>query len=306
MVSSKRSGVLGKIAGDVDRALAWRAASGASGRTAARRLAIGDGWSVADVICTFGPGDRPFEEQHPDVSIAVVVAGTFEYRAARERAFMAPGSLLLGNPGQYFECSHEHAAGDRCVAFRYTPACFERIAADAAALRGERGFRASRVPPVRALSALVTRVATGASMRIEVTWEELALQVAGAALGLADRMPGERAAAPARAVARVSDSVRAIERHPAARWTLKDLALGARLSPFHYLRTFRQLTGVTPHQFILRARLREAAARLVEAGGKVIDVALESGFEDISNFNRSFRTEFGIAPVAYRRQVGRR
>jgi len=91
---------------------------------------------------------------------------------------------------------------------------------------------------------------------------------------------------------------------PAARWTLHQLATDAGLSPFHYLRTFQQLTGVTPHQFVLRARLREAATRLAQDRAKVIDIALDSGFGDISNFNRAFRAEFGVAPEGYRRQAG--
>jgi hypothetical protein len=45
-----------------------------------RLLARGKGWSVADVVCTAGPGDRPFEEQHSGVSIGMVLEGTFQYR----------------------------------------------------------------------------------------------------------------------------------------------------------------------------------------------------------------------------------
>ena len=98
------------------------------------------------------------------------------------------------------------------------------------------------------------------------------------------------------------DEKRAIERQPGAPWTLHQLAAEAGLSPFHYLRTFQQLAGVTPHQFILRVRLREAATRLAREDARVIDIALESGFGDVSNFNRSFRAEFGFAPEAYRRE----
>jgi len=61
---------------------------------------------------------------------------------------------------------------------------------------------------------------------------------------------------------------------------------------------------VTPHQYVLRVRLRRAATTLATEPGKVVDVALESGFGDLSNFNRAFRAEFGVAPEGYRRQVG--
>jgi len=91
-------------------------------------LARGDGWTVSDVVCRSGPDDRPFEEQHANFSIAVVAAGTFEYRSAAGRELMTPGSLMLGSAGQSFECGHEHGVGDRCIAFWYAPAYFERLA----------------------------------------------------------------------------------------------------------------------------------------------------------------------------------
>jgi AraC-like DNA-binding protein len=88
--------------------------------------------------------------------------------------------------------------------------------------------------------------------------------------------------------------------------TLAHLARDAGQSPFQYLRTFRRLTGVTPHQFILRTRLRDAASRLLAHDTNIIDVALDSGFGDLSNFNRAFRLEFGLTPRAYRRRFARR
>ena len=51
-------------------------------------------------------------------------------------------------------------------------------------------------------------------------------------------------------------------------------------------RTFKSLTGITPHQYVIRARLRAAASRLATGTQKVLDVALDCGFCDISNFNR--------------------
>jgi len=85
-------------------------------------------------------------------------------------------------------------------------------------------------------------------------------------------------APPPNAVARVTGIVRAIERHQTAGLTLGTLARQAGLSPYHFLRTFERVTGVTPHQYVLRARLREAAMRLVDERGTVLDIALDCGF----------------------------
>jgi len=135
-----------------------------------------------------------------------------------------------------------------------------------------------------------------------VAWEEIAVKLAASALD-ADR--GGRAdvnVLPLNAVARVTRTIRAIERHPDAGLSLQSLARGASLSPYHFLRTFERLTGVTPHQYVRRARLRDAALRLTDSPAKIVDVALDSGFGDVSNFNRAFRAEFGVSPSRWERR----
>jgi AraC-like DNA-binding protein len=286
---------LAKIAVDLERALARRDVHGTVGQTTGRVLAHGDGWTVEDVICTSGPQDRPFEEQHSHVAVAVVVAGTFQYRSTTGRGLMTPGSLLLGNAGQCFECGHEHGAGDRCISFRYTCDYFERATGVA------QPFRAPHLPALREMSAIVAQVCAGLVGSANVSWEELGVRLAGEATRLAGRRPRAQTDAPSSAVARVTRAVRAIDRQPAARLTLAALAREAGLSPFHFLRTFERLTGVTPHRYVLRARLRDAATRLTVERARVIDVAFDCGFGDVSNFNRAFRAEFGVSPRGYRR-----
>jgi AraC-like DNA-binding protein len=297
---------LAKIAVELEKALARRALDGAAGRTTTRWLARGEGWSVGDVICTSGPGDRPFEERHANVAIAIVAAGTFEYRSAAGRELMTPGSLMLGNAGQSFECGHDHGAGDRCLSFHYEPDYFENLAADAAgrprarpARGGRPDFRPLRLPPLRALSALVARACAGLTGSVNVSWEELSVLVAARAVRLAGGFtPGADAVTPS-ATARVTRAVRRIERDLGDGLSLSELAREARLSPFHFLRTFQRLTGVTPHQYVLRTRLREAALRLAAGPPRILDVAFDSGFGDVSNFNHAFRAEFGISPGRY-------
>jgi len=268
-------------------------------KIAVELLARGDGWTVQDVICTSGPQDRPFEEKHSCVSIAIVVAGSFQYRSAAGHELMTPGSLLLGNAGQSFECGHEHGEGDRCLSFGYAPDFFERVAADAGSASSE--FHRIRVPPLRALAPLVARACAGLAVSMDVPWEEISLELAARTIRLADGLSSHRSDPPTRDVSRVARTVRTIERHPDARLTLRALARMVGLSPYHFLRTFERLTGVTPHQYIVRARLRAAAKRLASERGKVIDIALDCGFGDVSNFNRAFRAEFGVSPRIYRR-----
>jgi AraC-like DNA-binding protein len=91
-----------------------------------------------------------------------------------------------------------------------------------------------------------------------------------------------------------------LENEPDVSFDLVDLAQAAGLSKFHFLRTFVRVTGATPHQYVLRARLRRAAVELQTRQAKVVEVAFGCGFGDVSSFNRAFRAEFGVSPRAYR------
>jgi len=291
---------LAKIAAALHEALRVRDLSGASGGATFRMLASGDGWRVCDVICTSDPRDRAFEEQHEHVAIAVVVAGTFQYRTAARRELLTPGALLFGNPGQPYECSHDHGRGDRCISFQYSPSFFEQL------LEAAARFRASRLPPLRASAPLIARACAAMAAEATASWETLAIEMAVEMTGLANDLgAGATATWPSRTEARVTRAIRAMEHDTDAAVSLRELAVEAGLSPFHFLRTFTRITGVTPHQFALRARLRDAALRLALDHDRIIDVALDSGFGDVSNFNRTFRAEFGVAPREYRRAAAR-
>jgi AraC-like DNA-binding protein len=292
---------------DLDRALARRRQLGTPGSTTPQVVAGGEGWTVADVICTSGPDDRPFEEQHSQFAIAVVVAGSFQCRSPLGAALMTPGSLMLGNSGQCFECGHAHGEGDRCVSFWYAADHFERLSADAGVRRGAARFTVPRLPPIRALSPMVTRAVLGVSAPDEMPWDELSVMVAGTTLRVsAGLSSSDRRSSPLNADARVVHALRTVDRYPASAWTLNRLANVSSLSLYHFLRTFDRITGVTPHQYVLRARLRHAAVRLVRESGSILDLALDCGFGDISNFTRAFRNEFGASPRRYRERSLRR
>ena len=297
MVAASDRAVLGKIAAGVRAAVDARARSGAPADTRRVTLASGTGWDVADVICTAGPRDRVFEEQHSGASIAVVVAGSFQYRTSRGLHLMTPGSFFLGNIGECYECGHQHAAGDRCVAFSFTPTFMDGLAKS---LGCSAPFGASRLPPRRESSSIVASIATALACDGRISWEETALDVAATALQASHDGPRARAALDRDALQRVTHVVRAIERDPSADRDLGTLAANAALSAFQFLRSFRRLTGTTPHQYLLRARLRESAASLRASERKVAEIALDCGFNDLSNFNQAFRAEFGVSPRAYR------
>jgi AraC family transcriptional regulator len=113
---------------------------------AKRALAVGDGWSLHEIVCRAGPSDRPFEERHDGFSVSAVVAGNFAYRSDAGHGLLYPGALLLGNNGSCFECGHAHGIGDRCISLNVHEQQFSEIAAAATSTSRFR-FSAPSVPP---------------------------------------------------------------------------------------------------------------------------------------------------------------
>ena len=299
-----------KIAVEMQRACAQRLADGSPGGLAARTLARGDGWTVQDIICTSGPKDRSFAEQHQLFSVAMVLAGSFQYRGSNPAngrgELMTPGSMLLGNPGQNFECGHEHATGDRCLSFHYSPDYFERIAADARVRGPKIAFPVLKFPPLRGLASLFCRASavlhksSAAPSKGRLLWEELSLEVVVQSLRTATGHLKPNSTIQPSTISRVTGVLRAIEQNLGSVWTLTDLARQSGLSPYHFLRIFEQVTGLTPHQYVRRLRLAEAAVRLSSGDEKALDIAIDCGFNDASNFSRAFRAEVGMTPRDFR------
>ena len=261
-----------------------------------RTLADGDGWSAVAVTCRSGPGDPPFEERHAGTSIAAVLSGTFTYRTHRGQALMVPGSLLLGNAGTCFECGHDHGRCDRCVAFHFAPELTEEMAAGLAGMT-RAGFTRAAIPPVDALLPLLARLGALARSPDPGDAEDLAYRLVAAALALDQ---GSAAAVQPRDARRVALAVRIIEARPSEAWDITGLADAVGLRRRRFAFVFRQVVGVTPYQYLLNRRLDLAAARLLDDRSPVLDIALEAGFGDLSEFTRRFHQRFGRPPGKYR------
>jgi AraC-like DNA-binding protein len=85
--------------------------------------------------------------------------------------------------------------------------------------------------------------------------------------------------------------------------TIRAVARGVRISPFHFIRQFEALFGSTPHQFRIRAKL-EAAKRLLAAGRlSVTEVCMQVGFSSLGTFSDLFSRRVGETPSGYQRRL---
>ena len=89
-----------------------------------------------------------------------------------------------------------------------------------------------------------------------------------------------------------------IDAHITNSISIDELASAVHMSKYHFLRKFKELTGVTAHTFITNKRLINALAGLKE-GKSITRVYQENGFSDYSSFLRNFKKTFGVSPGKY-------
>jgi AraC family transcriptional regulator len=254
-----------------------------------------DGMSVYDYRCTAGPGDRPFAECHDRFSISYVRRGTFGYRVHGALYELVAGSVLIGHPGDEYVCTHEHdACGDECLSFQLDTDLAQATGAPA------KPGHSRALPPLPELMVLGELAQAAAEGSNDLGLDEVGLLLLERYLKVAS---GEKRRAPsttARDRRRAVKTALWIDANAHLPITLASSARQAGLSPYHLLRLFADVLGVTPHQYLVRARLRHAARLLAEDARSITDVALEVGFADLSNFVRTFRRAAGVSPRSFR------
>ncbi len=107
------------------------------------------------------------------------------------------------------------------------------------------------------------------------------------------------------ALLRLGDILRALEARSDEEWNVAELARRAGLSRNQFLRTFRQATGFSPIDYVLRLRIRRAMELLAQGGQSITHLAFAVGFRDSNYFARQFRRLVGQSPTVCRRAVGR-
>jgi AraC-like DNA-binding protein len=253
--------------------------------------------SVSDFRCTAVPGDKPFVEQFACHSVSYVRKGSFGCQSRGRRLELVAGSILVGHPGDEFICIHDHACGDECLSFFLDPELVEAI--------GDRTevWRVGAAPPLPELMVLGELAQAAADGRSDLGLDEVGTLFASRFVELVSGRVQQHAAPMARDRRRAVESALWIDAHSHQAINLEHAAGQAEISPFHFLRLFSNVLGVTPHQYLVRSRLRHAARLLADDDRPITDVAYDVGFGDLSNFVRTFHRAAGVSPLKFRQAL---
>jgi AraC family transcriptional regulator len=257
--------------------------------------------TIADYRCRQGASDPPFTEYHGVASVSYVRAGTFGYHS-RGRSFeLVAGCVLVGNTGDEFVCSHDHrGGGDECLSFQLAPDLVEALGDRTAC------WQRGALPPLPELMVLGELCQASVAGETDIGLDEAALSFVTRFIHLSsgrERPPLDARAALRR---RVVETALWIDENCADDIDLASAAGQAGLSAYHFLRLFSRVLGVTPHQYLVRSRLRRAARLLGAGAPSITRVALDVGFGDLSNFVRTFRRAAGVSPRRFQALAGSR
>ncbi|HEX9471391.1 MAG TPA: AraC family transcriptional regulator [Bradyrhizobium sp.] len=250
--------------------------------------------SVSDFRCSAAPGDKPFAEQYGCHSISYVRKGSFGCHSRGRFFELVAGSVLVGHPGDEYVCTHDHVCGDECLSFFLSPELVDAI--------GDRAeiWQIGCAPPLPELMVLGELAQAAADGRSDIGLDEVGQMFASRFVEVVSGRSHKGAPAKVRDRRRAVETALWIDAHSHQQINLEDVAGQADISPFHFLRLFSSVLGVTPHQYLVRSRLRHAARLLADDDRSVTDIAYDVGFGDLSNFVRTFHRAAGVSPRKFR------
>jgi AraC-like DNA-binding protein len=254
--------------------------------------------TVSDFRCTAEPGEKPYAELHACHSISFVRKGSFGYHCHGRSHELVVGSVLIGIPGAEFVCTHDHVCGDECLSFFFEPELVEAIGDCPSA------WQIGATPPLAELMVLGELAQAAADGQSDIALDEVGHLIASRMVEVVSGKSKKRTSVTARDRRRAVEAALWIDAHSHRDIELEDVAREAGVSPFHFLRLFSGALGVTPHQYLVRSRLRRAARHLADDDKPVTDIAYDVGFNDLSNFVRTFHRAAGVSPLKFR-QVSR-
>jgi AraC family transcriptional regulator len=252
-------------------------------------------------------------------ALLVPLSGTFRWRGGEsgetddeEAGAIGTGGALLLAPNDRLESASEGEAA--CLTVEFSPVFVLDCATRAGMIRHGAfvSFRARAVESDERLARLAHDMTeelsageAGSELILAALVEQMLVHLMRryAAVLRADHLELSRAGLVDR---RLRRAVELMQAHLDRDLPLEEIAAAAHLSPFHFARLFKKLTGATPHAYLASLRAARAQALLAETDLSITEIGSRVGYASPSHFARAFRRATGTTPSAFRQALVRR
>ena len=254
------------------------------------------GLPFAELRCSRDSSDSFKPHMHRTLSIGAVDEGEVVYSLNGETANLLPGTLVVFNPEVLHACNPVkgtvrsyymlHLDRDWCLKVQQTLwAVGDFVAAERFRIEDAEVYEAY----CRAMGLLMDDP-------VHLEEKEQVLFDLVCNIFTAVCRPGESRKTTGGDVARLKHLL-STDLH--RDWPLDSLAASLDANPYTLIRSFKAVTGITPHAYRMNCRM-EKARELLREGRDIADTALECGFLDQSHFHRYFKAMTTVTPQAYR------
>lgn len=266
-------------------------------------------FAVHDVHCSAPASGCGAEEHASSHHLVFVRSGVFVKHVGRRQIIADPSRVLFFNRDEPYRVSHPVDGGDACTMITCSPQAWAELLAPhdpSAADRPNAPFSTSHgLLPMRSIAAYHgLRGAIRRGMLDPIETEERALAVVdgvfSATYPARARPIARRCSTQAARMALAERVTTHLSSRPGERHSLAAVARAVDSSPFHLARVFREETGTSIHQYLLKLRLSLALGRVLDRPDSLSDIAASLGFSSHAHFTTLFRRAFGAVPSALR------
>ena len=247
-------------------------------------------------------------EVRPDYAFLFVIAGDIEYQASTDSGRLLGGEALLLEPSTNVTASGQNV---EMVFLTVAPAFMMDYAVrmQLAGPTGNVGFPRLLIKDDERLTALATSFASeltnegaGREIVLEAGIEQLLVHLLRhfSNMRRSDELELSRVGLIDRRIRRAVELMNAqLDRD----LSLKEIAAASYLSPFHFARLFKKLTGASPHAYLATLRTKRAQLLLAETDLSITEISSRVGYSTSSHFAKAFRQTTGLTPRAFRKAL---
>lgn len=240
-------------------------------------------------------------------SISFVRKGNFLFNVFRRSLDSYTGCVLVTKPGYERTVTHTHAIPDECTIFEFKNDFFKELPEHYGAVPffSDNDWHSTLIKTGAETEFLHFHIIqlvlthTGGKLHIDNMVMEVIEKVLG---NITDYKPDNRINARLKQnhLITIERAKEYITQHFTDDISLMQIADYCYVSPFHFSRLFKTFTTVSPHQYLLTTRLKNAELLLRNTAQPVADIAFSSGFNSVEHFTAAFKQKYKCPPGAYR------
>ncbi len=270
-----------------------------------------DFYRILDFKCKCIGCETSRPEYTDSFTMAFVRKGNFSYNVFRNSFDSYTGCMLITKPGYEKTVTHRHTVPDECTILDFKPGFYEEILEEYGYLKflldndHHSAFVKTSAETELLHRFIISQMQTSQCGKLEI--DSMVMDLIATAFGkITSYTPNYRITESLKknhlgTIERGKDFIVQNFQNDVS---LKEIADHCFVSSFHFARIFKNITGYSPHQFLLHVRLKNAALLLQNTKSKILDIAFSSGFNSLEHFSAAFKLRYGYAPRSLKRSSG--